>query len=238
MKNIKYLVIPLIISLFIIFSCGPEKKYSLVRLKSAEDTVSYYLGLYYGSGWKQSNMDSVINSQAFAKGINTAFYGDTLPVSMMEIQTYINDYYLGFQRKQLQIQYKDYIVENKTFLEENAKKDSVVSLPSGLQYKILNKSNGVTPSLTDVVVVNYKASTIDGRVFDSSGLQDGPFQIQVNQVIPGWTEALQHMPVGSTWTIYIPENLAYGSNPPPNSGIQPFSTLIFELELLGIVSAE
>lgn len=235
MKKIGNLLFLLIIGAIITFSCSKENRYSLVRLKSAEDTVSYYLGIYYGSGWKQNQMDSILNNQAFVKGVNAAFYEDSLPVSMTAIQDYLNNYFMAFQTKQLRSQYKDHIAENNAFLEDNAKSDSVVTLSSGLQYKILIAGNGNKPLLTDRVKVKYQGSTIDGRVFDSSEQHEGIVEFQVNQLIPGWTEGLQLMPIGSKYRLFIPENLAYSSQPPQGSGIMPFSVLIFDVELLEIV---
>jgi FKBP-type peptidyl-prolyl cis-trans isomerase FklB len=235
MKKCGNFLILITVAAMITFSCSKENRYSLVRLKTAEDSVSYYLGIYYGSGWKQNQMDSILNNQAFAKGVNAAFYNDSLPVSMMAIQDYLNKYFMEFQNKQLRNQYKDYIAENKAFLEDNAKNDSVVTLPSGLQYKILIAGNGNKPLPTDKVKVKYQGSTIDGRVFDSSEQHEGIVEFQVNQLIPGWTEGLQLMPIGSKYRLYIPENLAYSSQPPQGSGIMPFSVLIFDVELLEIM---
>lgn len=123
--------------------------------------------------------------------------------------------------------------KGKAFLAENAKKDSVITTPSGLQYKVLVKGTGVVPQKTDRVSVNYEGRLINGTVFDASKNHgDKPATFRADQVIKGWTEALTMMPVGSKWVLYIPQELAYGSR---NAGkIQPYSALIFEVELLGI----
>ena len=125
----------------------------------------------------------------------------------------------------------------KAFLAENAKKDSVVTLPSGLQYKVLVKGNGEVPKATDKVLVNYEGRLIDGTVFDASKKHgDKPAEFKPSQVIKGWTEALTMMPVGSKWQLYIPYELAYGER---NTGsIKPYSTLIFDVELVGIDNGE
>ena len=125
----------------------------------------------------------------------------------------------------------------KAFLAENAKKDSVVTLPSGLQYKVLVEGNGEVPKATDKVLVNYEGRLIDGTVFDASKKHgDKPTEFKPSQVIKGWTEALTMMPVGSKWQLYIPYELAYGER---NTGsIKPFSTLIFDVELVGIDNGE
>jgi FKBP-type peptidyl-prolyl cis-trans isomerase FklB len=222
----------------LISSCSTKQKYSVVKIKSKEDSVSYFLGLTYGSQLKQANIDSVFQYQAFVKGLTEAIEEDTMPVSRFMIQTYLSGFFKEFQEKQLRNQFKDYITQNKGFLETNAKKDSVVKLPSGLQYIILKEGKGEKPTMNDRIKVHYIGSLIDGTIFDSSFKRNQPAEFHVGQVIPGWTEAMQLMPVGSKWKVFIPENLAYGAQPPQGSGIQPFSTLIFEVELLDILPNE
>ena len=125
----------------------------------------------------------------------------------------------------------------RKFLEENAKKDGVITTPSGLQYKVLVKGDGQVPQATDKVLVNYEGRLIDGTVFDASTKHgDKPASFRVDQVIKGWTEALTMMPVGSKWQLFIPQELAYGER---NAGqIKPFSALIFDVELVGIDGAQ
>ncbi len=127
-------------------------------------------------------------------------------------------------------------VDNKTlgeqFLQENAGKEGVVTTESGLQYKVLTEGNGAKPQLTDQVRVHYEGRLIDGTVFDSSYQRGEPAVFGLQQVISGWTEALQLMPVGSVWEIYLPQELAYGGR--DLGSIPPYSTLIFKVELLGI----
>ncbi|MBR2238670.1 MAG: FKBP-type peptidyl-prolyl cis-trans isomerase [Prevotella sp.] len=130
------------------------------------------------------------------------------------------------------IKYGDRKVKNEEYLAENAKKDSVVTLPSGVQYKILKEGNGAQPVDSNQVVVNYEGKLIDGTVFDSSYQRNQPATFGVNQVIAGWQEALKLMPVGSVWEIYIPQEQGYGTRDMGN--IPPYSTLIFKVELLEI----
>lgn len=127
-------------------------------------------------------------------------------------------------------QYGDYKKQNEKFLADNAKKPGVVTLPSGVQYKVITEGKGAVPADTSNVKVNYEGKTIDGKVFDST---DTGTTFRCNQVIKGWTEALTKMPVGSKWEVYIPASLAYGERQ-PNDIIKPYSTLIFTIELLGI----
>jgi FKBP-type peptidyl-prolyl cis-trans isomerase FklB len=238
MKKIGNWLILSALSLIIISSCSSEKKYAAVKLKSQEDTISYYLGLTYGSGIKQANIDSVFSYPAFIKGMNESIQLDTLPVSQYDIQNYLNNFFVQFQQEQVKNQFKDYIAQNKTFLEANAKKDSVITLPSGLQYVVLREGTGNKPTANDKIRVHYTGTLIDGTLFDSSYQRNEPAEFSVGQVIPGWVEALQLMSVGSKWKIFIPENLAYGSQSPQGSNIKPYSTLIFEVDLLEILPAE
>lgn len=124
------------------------------------------------------------------------------------------------------------IAENEKFMTANAKKKGIVSLPSGLQYKIDKKGTGAIPTESDRVKVHYRGTLLDGTEFDSSIKRNEPITFGVTEVIPGWTEALQLMPVGSKWTVYIPYNLAYGER--ETGSIPPYSNLIFEIELLDI----
>jgi len=238
MKSIRILFVFSLIGIFIVSACSQEKKYTSVKLKTQEDTVSYYLGLNYGSGLKQANLDSLFNTEAFMRGVYVGTKEDSLPVSAFEMQSYLNNFFSAFQQKELKNQYKEYIAENETFLETNSKKDSVVSLPSGLQYSILREGTGNKPGINDRIKVHYTGTLIDGTIFDSSYQRNEPAEFGVGEVIPGWTEAIQLMPVGSKWKVFIPENLAYGAQSPQGSAIKPYSTLIFEVELLEILPVE
>ena len=129
--------------------------------------------------------------------------------------------------------YGQYKKQNQQYLAANAKKEGVVTLPSGVQYKVLTEGNGATPSDTSVVVVNYEGRNIEGQVFDSSYERGEPFTTACDRVIKGWTEVLTKMPVGSKWEVTIPASLAYGEHQ-QGEYIKPYSTLIFVIELLGI----
>ena len=119
------------------------------------------------------------------------------------------------------------------FLAKNAKAEGVQVLPSGVQYKVLKEGTGAVPSDTSLVKVNYEGKTLEGKVFDSSYQRNQPANFRANQVIKGWTEALTHMPAGSVWEVYIPQELAYGERQ-QGSDIKPFSMLIFKIELLEV----
>ena len=159
-------------------------------------------------------------------------------MTRMYAETYMRTEMEAVQEKALAVQYADNKAAGEKFLAENKTKEGVQTTPSGLQYKILTKGNGPVPADTSRVQVNYKGTLIDGTEFDSSykrkdkNGKSKPATFRANQVIKGWTEALTMMPVGSKWELYIPADLAYGSR---NTGkIKPFSTLIFEVELVSI----
>ncbi len=139
--------------------------------------------------------------------------------------------FFGFKdRKQLA---EENLSQGESFLAENGKRADVVSLPSGLQYEVINDGDGDTPGKTDTVVTHYRGTSIDGKEFDSSHRRGEPASFPVNGVISGWTEALQLMAVGSKWKLFIPSDLAYGERG-AGKVIGPHATLIFEIELLGI----
>lgn len=121
---------------------------------------------------------------------------------------------------------------SEDFMAKNAKEKDVKTLPSGVQYKVIKEGNGIIPADTSMVKVHYEGRTIDGKVFDSSYKRGEPINLRANQVIKGWTDALVHMPVGSTWEVYIPQELAYGER--EQRDIKPFSALIFKIELVSV----
>ena len=134
--------------------------------------------------------------------------------------------------EQMMKQYGPNKEKGEKFLAENAKKEGVKTLPSGVQYKVIKEGTGSIPADTSKVKVNYEGRTIDGKVFDSSYKRNQPLTLRCNQTIKGWTDAMVHMPVGSVWEVYIPQNLAYGER--EQGDIKPFSVLIFKIELLSI----
>lgn len=154
-------------------------------------------------------------------------------MDMAKAQEYTRTQMEAIKEKATAEKYADNKAAGEKFLAENKDKEGVVTTPSGLQYKIITKGNGAIPADTSKVKVNYKGTLIDGTEFDSSDKHNGPSTFQANRVIAGWTEALTMMPVGSKWELYVPSELAYGSKE-TGGQIQPFSTLIFEIELLGI----
>ena len=203
-------------------------------MKSTREKVSYCIGLETGRNLKRqfSDMDSGLLEKGFEDGIME----NNPKLSQEEIQSIMQAL-----RQQIEQQQRQYFAqvseqnkkEGEDFLEENKKKDGVRVLKSGLQYKVLQNGNGDKPTPVDVVSVHYRGSFINGAIFDSSYERGKPQVFPVNRVIPGWSEALQHMQVGDKWQIVVPHYLAYGEAGFGNE-IGPCTTLIFEMELLGI----
>jgi len=202
-------------------------------LKTEQDKVNYGIGVSVARNFKQQGMEVDIN--LVVKGMKDELTGKKVLLSDDELRKTMTAYQQEIRRKQIQerkVAALDKKKEGDAFLEENKKKEGVVILPSGLQYKILKAGEGKKPAADDTVEVSYKGTLINGKVFDSS--QPGtPLALRVKQVIPGWQEALQLMPVGSKWQLFIPPELAYGQQG-AGAEIGPNATLIFEVELLAI----
>ena len=190
---------------------------------------SYALGLSLGNNLKNSGIEE-LDCQKLAKGIQDVLEAKQTEITAEEAQSVLNDFFEAQQTK-AEGKAKE---EGVLFLLENAKRAEVTTLPSGLQYEIQTKGNGAMPKSTDTVKVHYHGTLINGAVFDSSVERDEPATFGVTQVISGWVEALQMMPVGSKWKLFIPSNLAYGERG-AGGAIPPHTTLIFEVELLDII---
>lgn len=197
------------------------------------DIVSYGIGRQMGDQLAADPFDGV-NPKAVAAGLLDALDGKESSVSQEDMQKAFQEMNEIMQQKQAE-QAKVAAEIGIKFLEENAKKDGITVTESGLQYEIITEGNGEKPTAESVVSTHYHGTLVDGTVFDSSVDRGTPAEFPVNRVIAGWTEALQLMPTGSKWRLYIPHNLAYGEQ---GSGgkIAPYSTLIFDVELLEIVS--
>ena len=199
------------------------------RLRTEVDSLSYAFGILFGMQI-QSGGFQTINAEVFGQTVQKVLQNEALEITTEQASTIINAQYMKVQRQK----YEKNLIAGREFLEKNKKEAGVVSLPSGLQYKVITNGIGPKPGPTDKVTVHYHGTLIDGTVFDSSVERNQPIELSVNMVIQGWIEALQLMPVGSKWILYIPSNLAYGESQRPGSVIEPNSTLIFEVELLSI----
>ena len=212
--------------------------------KTSKKDIAYMAGLQIGQQISNQMMKG-INQELFAgdstKTISkdnfmAGFIAGTLEkggvMTMEAAQEYTRTAMETIKAKALEEKYADYKAENEKFLAESKTKDGVKTTASGLQYKVITEGKGEIPADTCKVKVNYKGTLIDGTEFDSSYKRNEPATFRANQVIKGWTEALTMMPVGSKWELYIPQELAYGSR--ESGQIKPFSTLIFEVELVGI----
>lgn len=173
-----------------------------------------------------------INKNDMLAGFIAGVQGDTAKMTMQFAQTYRQTATEKIQEKALVEKYGDNKEAGEKFLAENKNKEGVKTTESGLQYKVLKEGKGEVPTANSRVKVNYKGTLIDGTEFDSSYKRNEPTTFRANQVIKGWTEALTMMPVGSKWELYIPQDLAYGAK--DQGQIKPFSTLIFEVELVEI----
>lgn len=199
------------------------------KRKKNMDKISYALGLSIGNNFLSSGIKNV-DFESFLKGMQDVVNGTPAAISYEEAQQLLNDYFSKLQEERLELNLK----AGEEFLAINKERPGVVTLPSGLQYEIIKEGNGSKPSATDQVKCHYHGTLIDGTVFDSSVERGQPATFGVNQVIPGWVEALQLMPVGSKWKLFIPANLAYGKSGAGQT-IEPNSALIFEVEVLDIV---
>ena len=191
--------------------------------------VSYCIGLSVAGSLKQQNLGT-ISPEVIGEAIKDTFEGNELKYSQEEAD--------GIIQKYLQSAMEQKFDANKgagdAFLVENAKREGVQATASGLQYEVITEGSGAKPNETSSVTVHYHGTLPDGTVFDSSVERGEPATFGVNQVIKGWTEALQLMPIGSKYRLYIPQDMAYGANPHPGGPIEPFMALIFEVELLEI----
>jgi len=213
---------------------APTAAPPVMELKTDRDKLSYAVGMEMGMGVKSQGID--IDPVMLSQGLKDAISGAKPLMSQDEVRTVIAGLQEEMKQKQMQAM-EAAATENKksgdAFMAENGKKEGVTTLPSGLEYKVITAGDGKKPIETDTVLCNYKGTFLDGTEFDSSARAGKPVPFQIKAVIPGFKEALQLMPVGSKWEIYIPANLAYGERGAGNV-IAPNSTLIFEVELVSI----
>jgi FKBP-type peptidyl-prolyl cis-trans isomerase FklB len=205
-----------------------------LALKTQKDKFSYALGMNLGANLHKQSVP--VDPNIMARGLKDALAGGKTLLTEDEARAAITTVQNDMREKQqvkMQAAGDANKKEGESFLAGNKAKDGVVALPSGLQYKVLKEGNGPKPAATDSVVCNYRGTLINGTEFDSSSKHGGPATFPVNGVIKGWTEALQLMPVGSKWQLFVPSDLAYGERG-AGGDIGPHATLIFEVELVSI----
>ena len=190
--------------------------------------LSYSLGMSMATQLMETGLEN-LDVESFVKAFTEIMKNEKPSMSLEEASEHIQAYFSAKQNEMLKINK----AEGEKFLAENKKEDNVVELPSGLQYEIITEGKGDIPKATDTVECHYHGTLIDGTVFDSSVQRGQPAVFGVTQVIKGWVEALQLMPVGSKWKLFVPSDMAYGEQGAGDL-IQPNTTLIFEVELLGI----
>ncbi len=203
-------------------------------LATLQQKASYSFGVDYANRLKAQGIH--LDIPALTRGIKDAASGRKLALGTTGMSTAKAQFTEQLRAELLKAQEKlaaENLAAGNNFLAENANKDGIVTTASGLQYKVIKSGNGKTPLLDDTVTTHYRGTLIDGREFDSSYSRGKPASFPVKGVIKGWTEALQLMKVGDKWELYIPSDLAYGASK-RSELIQPNSTLVFELELLGI----
>ncbi len=196
--------------------------------KSQTDSASYAFGVSIANDIKSRGVTS-LNYSLLAKAMNDVFAGSSPLISPEKCQDLIMSFLGSLEKKKFEVN----ITEGTKFLAENAKKPGIVSLPSGLQYQVITQGTGSKPAATDEVTVHYKGTLLSGKQFDSSYDRGEPATFMLNQVIPGWTEGLQQMTVGSKYRFFIPYALAYGERA-AGPDIAPYSTLVFEVELIKV----
>jgi FKBP-type peptidyl-prolyl cis-trans isomerase FklB len=205
-----------------------------LTLKTEKDKVSYAIGVNIGKSMRKDTVD--IDPAIFSRGMKDALAGGKLLLTDDEMKAALTKLQTDLRAKQEEAMQKTGEINKKAgddFLAQNKTKPGVVALPDGLQYKILKEGTGPKPTANDSVVCNYRGTLLDGTEFDSSYKRGQPATFPVSGVIKGWTEAVQLMPVGSKWQLFLPADLAYG-NRGAGQDIGPNATLIFEVELLSI----
>ncbi|ENC6729532.1 FKBP-type peptidyl-prolyl cis-trans isomerase [Vibrio navarrensis] len=203
-----------------------------IKFETVEQKASYGIGLQMGQQLAGSSLDG-LNVDAIAAGIATALTGDMPAIEVDEINKALQELYTRAEAARAEAA-KAAAADGEAFLKDNALRSEVTVLDSGLQYEIITEGTGEIPTSDKTVRVHYHGELVDGTVFDSSVSRGQPAQFPVTGVIKGWVEALQLMPVGSKWKLYIPHDLAYGERG-AGASIPPFAALVFEVELLAIV---
>ncbi len=229
--NLKKSLLPVLAAAFMVASCNAQNKKTDIKMSSTIDSVSYGLGVAIGNNLKNSGFDSV-KVEIMSQALKEVFEGKAT-MKQEDADRIIQ----GYMAEKEKMKGQENTAKGKAFLDENKKKPGVQTTASGMQYIILKEGTGPKPGLNDKVTTHYHGTLIDGTVFDSSVERGQPASFPVSGVIPGWTEALQMMPVGSKWKLFLPSELAYGERG-AGGKIGPNSVLVFEVELISIDAAK
>lgn len=218
------------IAVLVLALAGTVQAQDSAELKTQKEKLSYALGMNVGSNFKREGIE--VDLDVFIRGLKDTLSGSSRLLADDEARTLITNLQQELRQKQLAQASEKNKAAGKAFLEKNKTAEGVVTLPSGLQYKILKAGEGKKPGLEDTVVCHYRGTLVNGTEFDSSYKRNQPATFPVKAVIKGWTEALQLMPIGSRWQLFIPSELGYGER--GAAVIGPNETLIFEVELISI----
>ncbi len=225
MINRSYFSLMILAFLFAGHNAEGQRK---TKLKTRADSISYALGVSLGQGISDNGFSN-IQSKVLLKGIED-IYSDEAIMTPQEANQLVSGYMSVLKEEEAERN----LLEGQEFLEKNKENPDVTTLPSGLQYKIIEEGEGTPPSENDEVTVHYTGTLLDGTVFDSSVERGEPVSFPVNRVIEGWTEALQLMKPGAKWMLYIPSDLAYGEEVRPGGPIKANMALLFEVELISV----
>jgi FKBP-type peptidyl-prolyl cis-trans isomerase len=228
---------PVAIVLCMVFLSGVSAAAEKKESKEQKDKISYSVGYQMGGDFKRQGVE--LNPKLFLKGVQDAMSGakpQMTPQEMNQTLVDLKKKIVADERKDRQAKAQKALAEGEAFLAANGKKEGVVTLPTGLQYKVVREGSGASPKATDNVTVNYRGTLVDGTEFDSSYKRNKPATFRVDRVIPGWTQALTMMKTGAKWQLFIPAKLGYGERG-AGSKIPPGSTLIFDVELVSVQPA-
>lgn len=237
--KIKNLFLLIAGSAILLSSCD-QKMTGNTKLESEVDSVSYMLGADIGSNLKRNFLEEV-NYDNLINGLMDGFEENDLEVTKEEIAPYLNKYFQAIKAKQAEIEIakgKVNLEKGRAFLEENKKREEVITLENGLQYEVITEGTGKSPKDTDVVICHYHGTLIDGTVFDSSIDRGEKFETPLKRVIPGWQDGIPLMKEGAKYKFYIPTELAYGTNVRPGGVLEQNMALIFEVELFEVKTPE
>jgi FKBP-type peptidyl-prolyl cis-trans isomerase FklB len=226
---VKYSILIIVVLLTIFTACNVQKSIQKSEIQSSADSLSYCIGISVASNLKEQGIPQ-LNEVILAKAIQDVYTTDQ---QLLIDATASQDFIMAYFTKEEAKKYEEIKTSGENFLKENAVKEGVITLESGVQYKILEAGSGKIPIAEDMVTTHYHGMLVDGTVFDSSIERGEPVSFPVDGVIEGWQEVLKLMPTGSTWEVYIPYDKAYGANG-VGEVIPPFSALIFKVQLLSI----